>query len=64
MEVCDTCGCPVFTGNGRRRLDPELPNNALYYPLNPVYEPVRLRMIPYHTFANRDETNMIVYLGY
>ena len=78
MEVCETCGCPVFTGNGRRRINHpnraahpafadyprQIPNNALYYPLDPVFEPVRLRMIPYHVFANREETNMIVYLGY
>ncbi|MBR4961613.1 MAG: glycoside hydrolase family 127 protein [Clostridia bacterium] len=78
MEVCETCGLPVFTGNGARRIDhPNLsahpafsgyprpiPQNALYYPLDLTYQPARLRMIPYHTFANREETNMIVYLGY
>ncbi|MBQ9718686.1 MAG: hypothetical protein IJV76_11900, partial [Clostridia bacterium] len=78
MEVCECCGLPVFTGNGARRINhPNLaahpafanyprpiPQNALYYPLDMTYEPVRLRMIPYHMFANREETNMIVYLGY
>ena len=78
MEVCETCGCPTFTGNGWRRIDhPDhtahpafagyprpIPNNALYYPLDPAFVPARLRMIPYHVFANREETNMIVYLGY
>jgi len=72
MEVCDTCGLPVFTGNGARRINhavheeyprPILPN-ALHYPLATVFEPARLRMIPYHMFANREETNMVVYLGY
>ena len=78
MEVCECCGLPVFTGNGARRINhPNLsahpafagyprpiPQNALYYPLDLTYQPVRLRMIPYHMFANREETNMIVYLGY
>lgn len=78
MEVCECCGLPIFTGSGARRINhPNLaahpafanyprpiPQNALYYPLDMTYEPVRLRMIPYHMFANREETNMIVYLGY
>ena len=78
MEVCGTCGLPVFTGNGARRItNPNLtghpafrnyprpiPQNALYYPLDSCWQSVRLRMIPYHMFANREETSMIVYLGY
>jgi len=74
-EIWEDCGLPVFAGNGARRIDkidnPSLAAyprpiscNALYYPLDPVYKPVRLRMIPYHAFANREETNMLVYLGY
>ena len=39
--------------------------DALYAPIDEVYIPVEtIRMIPYHCFANRGETNMLVYMNY
>lgn len=39
--------------------------DSLYTPLDEVYIPVdTIRMIPYHCFANRGETNMLVYMNY
>lgn len=39
--------------------------HSLYTPLDEVYIPVdAIRMIPYHCFANRGETNMLVYMNY
>lgn len=61
MEVCETCGCPRFTGHGFRRIDPA---DGLYYPLAESFAETEITMIPYHVFANREETNMLVFLGY
>ena len=38
--------------------------DALYHPLSDRFEKVKLTMIPYHAFANRGETDMLVFLGY
>ena len=61
MEVCETCGCPRFVGHGFRRIDP---TGDLYYPLSDSFVETEITMIPYHVFANREETNMLVFLGY
>ncbi len=61
MEVCETCGCPTFTAHGFRRIDP---TGSLYYPLSESFAETKLKLIPYHIFANREETNMLVFLGY
>ncbi len=61
MEVCETCGCPKFTAHGFRRIDP---TGNLYYPLADSFQETQLTLIPYHVFANREETNMLVFLGY
>ncbi len=59
MEVRD--GYPVFTVHGFRRIDPA---GELYYPLAESFRETEIKLIPYHTFANREETNMLVFLGY
>ena len=61
MEVCGKCGCPKFVGHGFRRIDP---TGDLYYPLAESFVETELTMIPYHVFANREETNMLVFLSY
>lgn len=61
MDVCDTCGCPTFHGHAFRRIDP---TDALYYPLSDSFVETKIHMIPYHAFANREETNMLVFLSY
>ena len=43
----------------RRRLDPAAP---LYAPLQDDLEPASLKWIPYFAFANRGETEMIVWV--
>jgi DUF1680 family protein len=60
-ESCEKCGCPKFTCHGFRRIDP---TDALYYPLSDSFTETEIRLIPYHVFANRGETSMLVYLGY
>ena len=52
----------VVTMEGWRRVDTE--SNVLYAPLLERYQPVTLRMIPYHLFANREKCDMLVYLSY
>ncbi len=60
-EICKRCGCPHFTVRGYRRSDP---SEELYYPLDEVFEETRIRLIPYHAFANREECDMLVFLRY
>lgn len=38
--------------------------NELYAPLNDDFEECEIKMIPYHCFANRDETDMLVFMQY
>ena len=52
----------VVTVDGWRLADAE--PNALYAPLAECYTPVKLRMIPYHAFANRGKCDMLVYMPY
>lgn len=54
-------GCYRISANGWRREDPE---DSLYYPLHEQLVPVRVQLIPYHAFANRGTTPMLVYLRY
>lgn len=52
---------PTVTLPGWRRVDP---SKELYAPLEEAFEKTVLRLIPYHAFANRGETDMLVYLHY
>jgi len=60
----DFFGAPVITAKGYRRTDAE---NKLYYPLNEspaVMDETKIKLIPYFGFANRGETNMLIFLNY
>lgn len=56
----DSFGANVVEVNGRR----ELPADSLYTELGdkPEFQPVRLHYIPYFAFANRGETEMLVWV--
>ncbi|MBQ4354903.1 MAG: glycoside hydrolase family 127 protein [Clostridia bacterium] len=58
----ETIGLNALELDGLRCADAE--EGALYMPLEDCYEPVKIRAIPYHAFANRGETNMLVFLPY
>ncbi|MGN1410105.1 MAG: glycoside hydrolase family 127 protein [Eubacteriales bacterium] len=58
----DFFGVPVLTAKGFRRRNPE--DGKLYYPLNECFEETEIRLIPYFGFANRGESNMLVFLNY
>lgn len=60
-EFSGLYGCPIFHGHGFRRMNP---TGSLYYPLSENYAETELTLIPYHAFANREETDMLVFLGY
>ena len=51
----------TLTLEGYRRVDK---TDALYMPLEEVFIPATIRLVPYHAFANRGETDMLVYLNY
>ena len=42
----------------------ESESDALYAPLEDSVEKTRLRFIPYYAFANRGETDMLVWVRY
>lgn len=54
-------GLPTLTLDGFRRVSP---TDALYAPLEECFEPQTLRLIPYSCFANRGESDMLVFLNY
>ena len=60
-EVCDTCGCMKLSVNGFRLGEQR---EGLHSELNPVLEALRIKLIPYHVFANRPCSGMTVYLWY
>lgn len=53
-------GVPVLTAKGWKRQDSE----QLYAPLSEQVVPVSLTLIPYHCFANRKESDLLVWLNY
>ncbi len=62
LELCEKCGCYAITLKGFRRVDVD--TDSLYTPLEENYIPADIRMIPYHAFANRGETDMLVWMNY
>ncbi len=52
---------PVILLDAYHRIDK---TDELYAPLSEHFEPAKLKMIPYHAFANRGETDMLVFLNY
>ena len=51
---------PILTVKGWKRLD----SGQLYAPLSEEFLPVTLTMIPYYCFANRQESDLLVWLNY
>jgi DUF1680 family protein len=39
-------------------------STALYRPLTDCYTPTRIKLIPYYAFANRGESDMLVWMRY
>ncbi len=60
VEYSDFFSAPVITLPGFRIRNS---SDDLYGPLDEVYEFVKIRMIPYAAFANRGETNMLVWIN-
>ena len=60
-EPCPTCGCLLYTVHGYRRTDR---SEELYYPLEETFDETNITLIPYHAFANRGDSNMLVFLRY
>ena len=59
-EYSEFFSAPVITLPGFRIKND---GDDLYAPLDEVYEFVKIRMIPYAAFANRGETNMLVWIN-
>lgn len=55
-------GCNTIVADGWRIVDAD--PDVLYAPVSEHYKQARLRLIPYHAFANRGECDMLVYLPY
>jgi len=62
LEFCETCGCSKITLKGFRRVDAD--TDTLYTPLEEHFVPADVKLIPYHAFANRGETDMLVWMNY
>lgn len=51
----------VITVDGLRRINS---SKFLYAPLEEKYEPAKIKLIPYSGFANRGESDMLVFMSY
>ena len=60
VEYSDFFAAPVITLPGFRIKNT---GDSLYAPLDETYEFVKIRMIPYAAFANRGETDMLVWIN-
>ncbi len=60
-EACDAYGMPVLHAAGWRR-DADSFGDALYRRVGAPRVPQPLRFIPYYAFANRGETEMVVWI--
>ena len=60
-RICPVCGCPHLSLRGFRRRNA---SPALYHPYRDLFEETGITLIPYHAFANREESNMLVFLRY
>ena len=61
ISYSEELGRQVIDCNGFLRVDEQ--TGKLYAPYSRKFEPVTVRMIPYHCFANRGESDMAVYLN-
>ncbi len=59
-SYCKTFDAPILTVKGWKRMDSE----QLYAPLSERFLPITLTMIPYYCFANRQESDLLVWLNY
>lgn len=60
QTVDDVSGLPALRVTGARLI----PSRELYAPLKKEYEKTTIKMIPYHSFANRGESDMLVFMPY
>ena len=60
ITYCDTCKLNRLEVDGYQRQT----SGALYENLREDFVPVRIRLIPYCAYANRGETDMLVWMGY
>ncbi|MBQ7542405.1 MAG: glycoside hydrolase family 127 protein [Clostridia bacterium] len=58
----EALGVPTLTVRGWRKKACACCGGPLYRPVSGDYRPVKLRFIPYYAFANRDETDMAVWV--
>lgn len=61
ISYSEELGRNVIDCEGYRRIDAV--SGKLYMPYSRTFEPTKIRMIPYHCFANRGECDMAVYLN-
>jgi DUF1680 family protein len=61
ISYSEELGREVIDCDGFLRVDEQ--TGKLYAPYSRKFEPVTVRMIPYHCFANRGESDMAVYLN-
>ena len=61
VSYSEELGRNVIDCDGYYRVD--VKGGKLYAPYSLNFEPVSIRMIPYHCFANRGDSDMLVYLN-
>lgn len=59
MEFDNDIGANILRCKGYRK---DIDNSSLYQPTSNKYREQELRFIPYYAFANRGETEMIVWI--
>ena len=60
IKYCEKYGVLTVNTKGFRRIS----SNKLYEELTEEYEKIGIKFIPYYAFANRDESDMLVWLNY
>ncbi len=60
IKYCEEYGVLTVNTKGFRRIS----SNKLYEELTEEYEKIGIKFIPYYAFANRDESDMLVWLNY
>ncbi len=60
FERIDELDCNAIVVDGYKRRE----TNILYHPVNNDFEKIRIKFIPYHLFANRGESDMLVWINY
>ncbi len=60
FEVNQQLNCRVIAVDAYKRNN----TSALYQPADNNFEKIRIKLIPYHLFANREECDMLVWINY